>query len=87
MANIVIQAPVDVRGMQFYGTGGAGFYHQDLGGLLSESNFATNMGGGLKMTLGGPLRLRVDYRLFRLSGASFGDRWVSRFYVGANVAF
>ena len=33
-----------------------------------ETNFGTNVGGGAKITLAGPLRVRLDYRVFTLRG-------------------
>jgi opacity protein-like surface antigen len=86
MANVLVQTPIDVRGLQFYGTAGAGAYHEDFVGV-SNTGFGVNLGGGLKMSLIGPLRLRVDYRVFHLGGAPIGDRYLQRLYVGANIKF
>lgn len=86
MVNLMLQTPETVRGLQIYGTGGAGLYHENLGGP-TETSLGVNVGGGVKMALAGPLRLRADYRVFHLSGSPFGDRNVSRFYVAANVKF
>ena len=86
MVNGLGQTPFNVRGMQFYGTLGAGIYHEDLLGV-SQTNIGVNGGAGMKMTLVGPLRVRLDYRLTRLVGSPIGSRYVSRFYVGANVKF
>jgi hypothetical protein len=38
-----------------------------------ETNFATNIGGGVKVGLMGPVRLRVDYRMFRLTGGALNS--------------
>ena len=35
----------------------------------SETNAAANFGGGAKINLVGPLRLRLDYRVFKLQGS------------------
>ena len=86
MGNALLQTPIPVAGMQFYGTIGAGGYQQDLG-TLSETNVGMNLGGGVKITLLGPLRLRVDYRVFRFAGSPFGEDVVHRVYVGANLKF
>ncbi len=86
MVNGLAQTPFNPRGMQFYGTFGAGFYHEDLPGV-SHTNIGVNGGLGMKLTLVGPLRLRLDYRLTRLVGSPIGSRYVHRFYVGANVKF
>lgn len=86
MVNGLGQTPFGVGGMQFYGTLGAGVYHEDLPGV-SQTNFGVNGGAGVKWTMFGPLRLRLDYRLTRLVGSPIGSRTVHRFYVGANVKF
>jgi opacity protein-like surface antigen len=86
MFNGILQTPVAVAGIQFYATGGAGVYNQELG-TESETNVAVNVGGGVKVSLVGPLRLRVDYRVFSFSGTPIGADHVHRVYVGANVRF
>ncbi len=47
-----------------------------------ETHFATNIGGGVKIRLVGPLRVRADYRVFRLQGDPLHETY-QRFYVGA----
>ena len=86
MVNGLLQTPVAVAGIQFYGTVGGGAYRQDLG-VLSETNVGMNLGGGVKVNLIGPLRLRADYRMFRFSGTPLGGDVVHRVYVGANITF
>jgi opacity protein-like surface antigen len=86
MVNGLVQTPFGVGGMQFYGTLGAGMYHESLPGV-SQTNVGVNGGLGMKMALAGPLRLRVDYRVTRLVGSPIGSAYVHRFYVGANVKF
>jgi opacity protein-like surface antigen len=86
MVNVVVQTPIDVRGLQFYGTGGAGVYHEDMVGV-SQTSVGVDLGGGVKKNLVGPLRLRVDYRVFHLAGSPIGASYVHRFYVGANIKF
>jgi hypothetical protein len=86
MVNALVQTPSVAGGLQFYATIGAGGYVQDLG-TLSETNVGTNLGGGLKKGLAGPFGFRVDYRMFRFSGAAFGHQIVHRVVVGANVRF
>ena len=69
MGNVMLQTPVAFMGFQPYFTTGGGFYQEELG-LHSDTGFALNTGGGVKVTLAGPIRLRVDYRIFKLgSGA------------------
>ncbi|HEX7487208.1 MAG TPA: hypothetical protein VF332_13730 [Vicinamibacterales bacterium] len=84
--NGLVQTPVEVHGMQFYATAGAEIYHHELGSA-SETNVGINLGGGVKKTLIGPLRVRIDYRIFRFSGSPLGDNLVHRLYVGANLKF
>ena len=45
-----------------------------------------NTGGGVKIALAGPLRARVDYRVFRLKGDPLYDT-VHRVYAGLNINF
>ena len=83
--NVLVQTPIEVVGTQFYGTVGAQGY-QETRGALDETNFGTNIGGGAKIKLVGPIRLRLDYRIFRLQGSPIHDVY-QRFYVGANLKF
>ena len=83
MGNVLLQTPVAIFGVQPYFTTGGGFFHESLG-PYSNTSFGLNMGGGAKVTLIGPLRLRVDYRVFKLgSGALYSP--AHRVYVGLNV--
>ena len=85
MANVMVQTPTG--GAQLYATTGAGIFHETLG-TASDTNVATNIGGGVKIALAGPLRLRVDYRLIHLRGrTTTADANVQRFYVGLNLKF
>jgi hypothetical protein len=83
--NVLIQTPVEVGGMQFYGTAGGGMYRERLL-AHQETHFTTNAGGGAKIRLAGPLRLRLDYRVFRLQGSPLHSTY-QRFYAGANLGF
>jgi hypothetical protein len=85
MFNVLLQTPIPVAGMQFYGTVGGGIYKEELG-VVSETSFGTNLGGGVKLRLIGPLRARFDYRLFKLQGSPINTRY-NRFYAGLNVRF
>jgi opacity protein-like surface antigen len=85
MFNGLVQTPVPIGGMQFYGTAGAGAFHETLN-TRSETNFGVNVGGGIKMSLAGPLRLRFDYRVFTLQGSPLYSK-PQRFYAGINVKF
>ena len=83
--NILLQTPVEISGVQLYGTAGGGMYRERLL-ARQETHFASNLGGGAKIRLFGPLRVRVDYRVFRLHGDPLHQTY-QRFYVGANVTF
>ncbi len=85
MANVLVQTPIAVSGMQFYGTTGVGVYRERLG-PLQETSVAGNIGGGVKIKVAGPLRLRLDYRLIRLRGAPVNDTY-HRLYAGATIGF
>ncbi|MGQ0734081.1 MAG: hypothetical protein ACT4QD_10530 [Acidobacteriota bacterium] len=84
-ANVLLQTPIDVSGVSLYATAGAGLYRENLE-ARQETNVATNAGGGIKVKLAGPLRLRLDYRVFRLRGSPLYPTY-QRFYAGANLAF
>lgn len=83
--NILIQTPIEVSGVQLYGTIGGGLYRERLI-ERQETSFTTNLGGGVKLRLTGPLRLRLDYRLFRMNGDPLHQTY-HRFYAGANIGF
>jgi opacity protein-like surface antigen len=83
--NVLVQTPIAIAGMQFYGTAGAGGYRETLS-TRQETNFATNLGGGVKISLLGPVKLRVDYRLFKLQGSALHDK-PQRIYAGLNLTF
>ncbi len=84
MGNILVQVPAGT--FQPYGTIGGGFYRERLGELSSETHFGSNLGGGVKISLAGPLRLRIDYRLFSLQGRPRESR-PQRIYAGVNLMF
>jgi hypothetical protein len=86
MGNVLAQTPIAVSGLQFYGTVGGGFYRESFEADAVETNIGTNIGGGVKIGLAGPLRLRLDYRLFKLRGSAVAEN-PQRFYAGLNLAF
>jgi opacity protein-like surface antigen len=88
MFNGLLQTPVPIARTQFYGTLGGGVYHETLSTEPNgdETNFGTNIGGGAKITLVGPLRLRLDYRVFNLRGNARHTN-PQRFYAGINLKF
>ena len=63
-------------------------YHETLSTEPNddETNFGTNIGGGAKITLVGPLRLRIDYRIFNLRGTP-RQAHPQRLYAGLNLKF
>jgi hypothetical protein len=82
MINGLIQTPTRT---QFYLTAGGGFYRERLAGE-GETHFGSNIGGGMKLALAGPLRLRIDYRVFNLRGSPLHKN-PQRLYFGANLMF
>jgi hypothetical protein len=85
MGNVLLQTPIPIGGMQFYFTTGGGFYRERLGDR-QETHFGVNTGGGMKLTLLGPIRARFDYRVFNLRGEPLHST-VHRVYAGLNIAF
>ena len=85
MGNVLLQTPVPIAGMQFYGTTGGGVYREGLG-TRHETHFGINTGGGVKVSLAGPIRARIDYRVFTLGGEPLHSV-VHRVYAGLNLAF
>ena len=85
MFNVLAQTPTTF-GLQFYATVGGGVYREE-GAELLENSAATNTGGGVKIGLIGPLRMRFDYRIFQLRGESSPNKTHHRFYTGVNLAF
>jgi opacity protein-like surface antigen len=96
MFNGLVQTPKGIiPGAQLYATVGGGYYRVRYETLdVQKEGFGTNLGGGVKISLVGPLRLRLDYRIFQLtdefeaeiSEVGF-DRTSHRFYAGANIDF
>lgn len=80
--NVLVQTPTST---QLYATIGAGGYRENLG-PLQETHVGVNIGGGVKIALLGPVRVRADYRIFQLRGAPLHSTY-QRFYVGGNLAF
>ena len=85
MANGFVQNPIPVSGLTFYGIAGAGVYRETLDGE-SQTSLATNVGGGVKIDLAGPLQLRLDYRVFILKGDALAQK-PQRLYAGVNLKF
>ena len=88
MGNVYVQTPASIAGMQPYATVGVGFYRESLDQLEHEETaFGSNAGVGVKITIWGPLRARIDYRRIKLSGQPLVDETVHRVYSGFAVKF
>jgi len=83
--NMLLQTPVAFAGMQPYFEIGGGVYHEELG-TVSNTGFVGNTGAGVKISLVGPIRLRVDYRVFTLKNGALTSP-AHRIYAGLNVKF
>ena len=85
MGDVLVQAPIPIFGFQPYFTTGGGIYRETLG-AHQETGLGTNVGGGVKVSLAGPLRLRVDYRLLKLGSGALNSP-AHRIYAGLNLKF
>lgn len=86
MGNFYLQTPIPIAGMQFYWTTGAGGYRERLGESHLETNLVFNTGGGAKVSLVGPLKVRLDYRVLKLRGSPLFST-LHRVYAGVNLSF
>ena len=85
MGNLLLQTPFAILGVQPYATTGAGPYRERLG-ALQHTGLGFNAGGGVKISLAGPIRLRVDYRVFKLGSGALHSP-AHRIYAGLNLKF
>jgi opacity protein-like surface antigen len=85
MGNVLLQTPVAFMGFQPYFTTGGGIYQEELA-THSDTGVGFNTGGGVKVSLAGPIRLRVDYRVFKLGSGALNSP-AHRFYAGVNLKF
>jgi hypothetical protein len=83
MFNVAVITPTGDT--QLYLTAGGGIFRERVGSE-TETQIGTNFGGGLKLGLFGPIRLRLDYRVFDLRGTP-RFRNPQRFYAGLNIPF
>ena len=60
-------------------------YREHLGND-EETAALINIGGGIKIPVAGPMRARVDYRVFNLKGHPRHST-IHRIYAGLNLAF
>lgn len=90
MGNVFVQNPIPISGLTFYATAGAGFYREtfdaDTAVEDAVTGFGTNVGGGVKIELTGPLHLRLDYRVFSFTGDAV-HKTPQRFTAGLNLKF
>lgn len=66
MVNVLVQTPARIHGARVYALGGFGLYGEEGGGRGSGEVSAKDIGVGAAVPLGGPLKLRLDYRLYLL---------------------
>jgi hypothetical protein len=85
VGNVLLQTPFAIHGVQPYFTTGGGIYNESLG-VHDDTGFTVNTGGGVKISLAGPLRLRVDYRIFKLDSDALNSP-AQRIYAGLNLKF
>ena len=83
MGNVILQTPVAFMGFQPYFTTGGGIYREELG-TRQDTGLGLTTGGGVKVSLAGPIRLRVDYRVFKLGSGALNSP-APRFYAGLNL--
>src|SRR5215510_14826388 len=83
--NMLLQSPIAFAGVQPYFEIGGGVYHEELG-AISNPGFVGNTGGGVKISLAGPIRLRVDYRVMTLKNGALTTP-AHRIYAGLNLKF
>ena len=89
MFNGLVQTPFAIAGLQPYGTVGGGIYRERLTQTpedITETHVGINVGGGVKINLAGPIRVRVDYRVFKLNGSPLHSN-PKRLYAGINLKF
>ena len=94
VGNVYVQTPIPIAGLQFYATTGGGLYREKrtatTGDDIQKTGFTSNAGGGVKISLLGPLKVRLDYRAFKLLGDKPLPTWrstVHRLYAGINLGF
>jgi opacity protein-like surface antigen len=83
--NVLLQPPFAILGFKPYVTAGAGAYRERLG-TRSQTGLGPNTGGGVKVSLAGPVQLRVDYRVFKLGRGALHSP-THRVYAGLNLKF
>jgi hypothetical protein len=82
MFNFLVQTPTNVS---IYVTAGGGFFRESVS-AAHVLGWGTNIGGGVKFPIFGQLKVRVDYRVFKLRSNALYTA-PQRIYVGVNWAF
>jgi hypothetical protein len=85
MLNGSLQTPMAIHGFQPYFAVGTGIYRERLENR-TDTGIASNIGGGVRLTLAGPLKLRMDYRRFQLGSDALSSP-AHRIYAGLNLSF
>ena len=83
--NLMLQTPIAFMGVQPYFTTGGTVYRETLG-THQDTSFGVNTGGGVRISLVGPVRLRVDYRVVKLGEGALASP-AHRVYAGLNLKF
>src|SRR5215831_14505894 len=83
--NLLLQTPIAFAGFQPYFEIGGGVYHENLG-TVSNTGVVGGTGGGVKISLIGPVRVRVDYRVMTLKNGALVSP-AHRIYAGVNLKF
>ena len=85
LGNALVQTPFAVMGFQPYASVGTGMYRETLD-THKESAWSFNSGVGVKTSIFGPLKFRVDYRVLKLRGEPLFST-VHRVYTGVHLTF
>ena len=83
--SVYVQNPIPISGVQFYAIAGAGLYRERLARVHEQTDGHIALGGGAKVQVAGPLKLRLDYRFFRLRNALAENP--QRLYAGLTLSF
>ncbi len=83
-ANVLLQTPISIKGLRIYGTAGAEVYRM-VSGADDKLGVGLNVGGGVKITVTGPISIRLDYRIFPLASPIVAGK-PQRAYAGLNLA-
>jgi opacity protein-like surface antigen len=83
--NAILQTPLAIKGVRLYGTAGAGVYRM-VSGADDKFGVGINLGGGVKISVAGPISVRLDYRVFSLQNPPVAGK-PQRAYAGLNLAF